>query len=236
MTHKTVASPRMSEEQVRERLRLINEPKVANELYAIGQSIINEVIVSIRTLENKATLFAAYGTGIVTLLVSSYAMWSKQGNEMTLWIGAYAGLTALLCTLFSVKALTLKTYKITSQKEWLEPYCLESEIKLKKYHILATWDSMGSRLDVQQSKLRELHKAQRWLTVTVATLAFLLFQVALLGVYRFAQLYRWGGIGNELRMQGWQFIFRHTTALGWLSCFLALGLIWILIFRSDRLA
>jgi len=232
-----VIDQRISEKQARERLSRIVEPTVLSEVYALGQSITNEVVGSIRVLETKATLFAAYGTGIATLLVSSYAAWSSLGDQITPWIGACAGLTALLCTLFSVKALTLKTYKIVSQEEWLEPYCLQSEINFKKYHILTTWDAMGSRLDVQRQKLRELRTAQQWLKVTTAALVFLLFQLALLRAFRFAQFFNVGSsISNILGMQRWQFILRHGTALGVLVCGLVLWLIWFLIFRRNRFA
>jgi hypothetical protein len=78
----TAIRPRMTEKQVRERLSQIVGLEIANEIYSLGQSMANEIIGSIRALESKATLFAAYGTGIVTFLVSSSATWSNLGNLM----------------------------------------------------------------------------------------------------------------------------------------------------------
>jgi len=100
--------PRMTEKQVRERLSKVEKQEVADEIFSLGQSTANEIIGSTRALESKATLFAAYGTGIVTLLVSSSATWSNLGNRMTPWIAVCAGVAALICTIFSVKALAPK--------------------------------------------------------------------------------------------------------------------------------
>jgi hypothetical protein len=234
-TDETAAlSPRMSEKQVRERLGRVTDLKVANELYSLGQSMVNEVVGSIRTLESKATLFAAYGTAIVTLLVSSSATWSNLGNQLTAWISVCAGLATLTCTIFSVKSLALKKYKIVSQEEWLEAECLQSELKLKQYHILAIWSALESRFEVQLEKLRELRSAQRWLQVAVAIMAFLLFQIALVKSYRLAQGHG-SGVGNVLGMQLWQLICGHSFAVSCLACGLVLGLILFLVFRSDRL-
>lgn len=228
-----VLSPRMSEKQVRERLNRIIDLKIADEVYSLGQSMANEVVGSIRALESKATLFAAYGTAIVTLLVSSSGTWSNLGNQLTAWISVCAGLAALTCTIFSVKSLALKKYKIISQEEWLEADCLQSELKLKKYHILAIWSAMESRFEVQLEKLKELRSAQRWLQVAVAIMAFLLFQIALVKSYRLAQGHS-SGIGNVLGMQLWQLICGHSFVLGGLACCLVLGLILFLVFRNAR--
>jgi len=230
----TAIRPRMTEKQVRERLSQIVGLEIANEIYSLGQSMANEIIGSIRALESKATLFAAYGTGIVTFLVSSSATWSNLGNLMTPWIAVCAGLAALICTVFSVKALALKTYKIVSQEEWLESECLENELKLKRYHILTTWSAMESRLEVQLKKLSELRSAERWLQVAVAIMAFLLFQIAFVRSYWLAQSYGHLGIRNVLGMQLWQLICGHRVSLNILICSLVLVLILFWGFRNNR--
>lgn len=229
----TTLSPRMTEKQVRERVSRITDLAVMNEIYSLGQAIANEIIGSIRVLESKATLFAAYGTAIVTLLVSSSSTWNNLGNHFTSWISVCAGLSALACTVFSVKALTLKTYKIISQEEWLESECLQSELKLKQYHVLTIWSTMESRLDIQLRKLRELRIAQQWLRVSVAIMAFLLFQIAFVNSYRLAQISNGDRVSNVLGMQLRQIIGGHDGALGGLACALILGLILALVFRYD---
>lgn len=225
----TALAPRMSEKQVRERMNQIADPSVADELYSLGQSMANEIVGSIRSLESKATLFAAYGTAIVTLLISSSGTWNRVGNHVTPWISVCAGMAAFLCTVCSVKALALKTYKIVSQEEWLEADCLQSYLKLRKYHILAIWSAMDSRFDVQSQKIRELRVAQRWLQVAVALMVLLLFQIAFVN-YRLAQALR-GGIGNVLGMQWWQLIHGHNFALGGLASSLILGFSFVVFGR-----
>ncbi len=171
-------NPRLSEEEVRERLKSCKDLQVVNEVYSFGQSMVKEIIDSIRVVESKAVSFAAYGAAIVTLLVSSSATWSKLGNQYTLWIGACAGLSALICTVFSVKAITLKEHESVSQDEWLKTEVLTDEVTIKRYRILVIWGTMQSRISLQEEKVRHLFKAQFWLKVSVAFLVVLLFHIA----------------------------------------------------------
>jgi hypothetical protein len=165
---------------VRERLKLCKEIKVIEEIYSLGQSMLKDIIDSIRIVESKAISFAAYGAAIVTLLVSSSAAWSKLGNKWTPWICVCAGLCALMCTVLSVKAIALQQHESISQDEWLNKESLDNELNIKRYHILTIWGAMTSRINIQAKKVIGLHRAQRWLTVSVVVLVVLLFQVAVL--------------------------------------------------------
>jgi len=121
-----------------------------------------------------------------------------------------------------------------SQEEWLESECLQNELIFKKYQILTTWSTIESRLEVQLKKLGELRRAQRWLQVAVAIMAFLLFQIAFIKSYRFTQGSGSVSIRNVLGMQLWQLISGHSAILGVLICCLVLVLILFWGFRNAR--
>ncbi len=81
-----MSTSRLSEEEVRERLKLCEDPKIVDEIYSFGQTLQKETIDQIHILESKATSFAAYGAAVVTLLVSSSSIWSGLRNRWSAWI------------------------------------------------------------------------------------------------------------------------------------------------------
>jgi Ca2+/Na+ antiporter len=180
MKEREKQNPRLTEKEVRERLKLCTEIKVVEEIYSLGQSMLKDIVDSVRVLESKAVSFAAYGAAIVTLLISSSAAWSKLGNKLTPWICVCAGVSALICTVLAVKAIALHEHEIISQDEWLNKESLDNELKIKRYHILSIWGVMTSRIDVQARKVIEVRRAQLWLKISVAVLVVLLFQIAVL--------------------------------------------------------
>jgi len=95
---------------------------------------------------------------------------------------------------------------------------------------------MDSRLQVQIKKLKELQAAQQWLTVSVASMVFLLFQIAFLRNYRLAQASSGGSISKVLGVQAWQILNRHDGALGSLACALIGAVIMSMVFRYNWLS
>jgi hypothetical protein len=199
------ATPRLSEAQVRERLGLCTDPDVVGELYDFGLNLSREGLDQIKTAESKATSFAAYGTAIATLLVSSAGTWSTLGNSCTFFIVFLAGFSALVCTYHAVRSLLLTTMKVVSEEDWLKADVLEDIVHLKSYRVLALWQVIDSRIDAQRKKARRLISAQVWLTGAVAYLVSLLFQIALKQAYL-----------------GW---IMRTHDVHWRECWQRLGLL-----------
>lgn len=134
------ASRRLTEDQVRERLRLCESPEIIEEIYSYGQTLIADSLERIRSIESKAVSFAAYGSAIVTILVASSKSWSKLGDQWSPWIALYAAICGLVCTCLCVHALSLRKYEVTSEDEWLELECMSKTIYfLKRYRILTMW-------------------------------------------------------------------------------------------------
>ena len=142
-------SPQLSEEEVRERIDHTDNPAVLDDLYNFGQQLEKSAIEHIRIVESKAMSFAAYGAAIVTLLVSSSSSWARTGNQWTLWIAFCAAFSAVICTHFAVRALSLKEFEYVSQDEWLNAECLSDIDTLKRYRILTLWGTIDSHDKIQ---------------------------------------------------------------------------------------
>ena len=120
-------STRLSDSEVRNRLETCTDsPDVIDEIYNFGQILLKEAVDRIKTTESKATAFAAYGSAIVTLLVSTSSLWYRLGNQWTLWIAACAGLSGFACAMLSIKGLLVRTFYVISQDEWLNATCLST--------------------------------------------------------------------------------------------------------------
>jgi hypothetical protein len=230
----------LSEEEVRERLKLCEDPEIVNEIYNFGQTLEKEVIDQIRTLESKATSFAAYGAAIVTLLVSSSSIWSGLGNRWSAWIAVFASVCGLMCTYFSVRAMSLKAFECISEDEWLKRECLSKIEMLKRYRILTIWGTIASHSRVQEDKAKQLQRAQVWLIGAVVYLVYLLLHIAFVRSFldsfecNFWVALRQCVIHNPPGIACWQNLLCSPCALSGLVGALILGLTMILVFRYSR--
>jgi hypothetical protein len=228
----------LSEEQVRERIQACEDAAVIDELYTFGQGLAQETVDSIRSVESKATSFAAYGAAIVTLLVSSSATWSNLGNKCTLWIGFCAGITGLLCTYLSISALSLKEYECISQDEWLKEECFSRVEKLKRYRILTLWGMITSHGNVQRGKATKTLRAEIWLTASVSCLVYLLLQITVIRAFDGFKSSVWISLWKSvihytLWIPGWQYLLSRSS-ISSLITLLPLGLIGLLALRRSR--
>jgi hypothetical protein len=174
----TKPDSRLTEGEVWRRLESCTKLDVVNELYSLGQSITKEVVDSIRVLESKAISFAAYGAGIITLLVSGSALWSKSVNQWVPWVVVSAALCALICTVFSVQAIILQRHENISADDWLKEKFLDSELDIKRYHILTMWGSMNSYLNVHDKKVAKIKYAQYFLIFSALILMIFLLSIS----------------------------------------------------------
>jgi hypothetical protein len=238
-TDKTYSiSPRLTEEQVRERLTICQTDEILDELYTYGQTLIEEALERIRSIESKAVSFAAYGAAIVTILVSNSKSWSKLGNQWSPWIAFYASLCGLACTYLCVCTLSLRQYKVTSQDEWLDPECLGKSVHfLKRFRILTMWGLLDSYTVAQGQKANKLQRAEAWLAGSVGYLVFLLFQLAFLHASSDGHwLSFWqGAVHYELWSSLWERFAGSVGVLGDFGCVLAFGLpLLLIIYRAGR--
>jgi hypothetical protein len=221
-------SPQLTEEEVRERLGLTNDPVIIDDLYNFGQKLEKSAIEHIQIVESKAISFAAYGAAIVTLLVSSSSSWARLGNQWTLWIAFCAGASAVICTYFSIQALLLKQFDYISQDEWLNAECLSDIDKLKRYRILTLWGTIDSHDKIHSTKATALQHAEVWLAGSVIFLVYLLLHIACVRIGLWQSM-----VKDFAGIPGWQVLTSSTSA--GLLCGLVLGLTFIvLIFSRSR--
>jgi len=217
---------RLSETEVLDRLSLCNgNPEIVNELYDLGQMLAKEVIDRIRSIESKAVSFAAYGAAIVTLLISSAAIWLKLGNQWSPWVSLCAGFCGFMCTCFALRVLALRKYEWISEDEWLKIESPPELNRLKQYHILTTWGTIHSHGKIHREKARELQRAQIWLAGSVVYLLYLLFHVTFLRSFInnfWITLWQRCMVEGHLGIPGWE-------RCGGYGCALILGLTLALI-------
>ena len=79
---------RLSDDEVKQRLKSYEAPAVTDELYGFGKMMVDEVIDRFKSLDAKATAIAAYSIGLVTVLVSTHAAWTNAVHSWALYAPA----------------------------------------------------------------------------------------------------------------------------------------------------
>jgi hypothetical protein len=213
--------------QVEGRLQLCEEPEIVDELYDFGQGLLKDINERIRGLESKAISFAAYGAAIITLLISSSAIWLKLGNDHSALISVCGGICGFECTYFSIRVLLLREFERYSDEDWLKTEFLTNIYDLKRYRILTFWYILQSHKSNHAEKVRNMASAQVWLTGAVIFLLYLLLQIAFVSVKN--------PIGNWVREN-----LAASASIGgglWSGLWLLLlGLTLILVYRRSRAA
>lgn len=116
---KRPAAHDLNENQVRDRLRLCTDQVILDEYKAQGETFNKEGIEQVKALEAKATSVSGYGAAVVTILVSTYAMWSGVGNGSSRLVVCFAALSGVICEAFAVRTLSLTPVKLASEEGWL---------------------------------------------------------------------------------------------------------------------
>ena len=172
----------LSENEVRERLELYEDPTVTDELYEFGKFLLTEITDRFSKLDAKSTNLAAYAIAIITFLGATSSNWINRvhkpfGVPLPVW----AGIVAFVAAGFAVVSLFVKKAEWFSQDEWMQKECLTSRERLRKYRLLTMWGILQGHQEACENKARFLLIAQR-----IFTLAVILLFVSLLnavGIY-----------------------------------------------------
>lgn len=174
-------APGLEEQEAWDRLASINAEEradVIKELYTFGLRITTEAGEQIKGLEQKAITFAAYGTAVLSLLVTTASTWSKIGTPGSFVIAGFAGLGGLLCAWSAVRALLLVSFDTVSERDWLSKDHFGSLGEIERFHAYALTQVLKSRIQAQASKATYVESAQGWLAVCAGYLMLLLAQIA----------------------------------------------------------
>lgn len=161
---------RLDDKEVRKRLTFCPDGEVTDEIYTFGQRLLDQAIENLRRIEAKAASVAAYSGGVITILVSSAAAWSRLGTPATSAVIGLSGLIALAAAVVSVCAMKTRPIECVSEDEWLDPECLSDINKLKRFRALTMWGSMSSHKNAHVDKARLVGRAQNLLGLSVALL------------------------------------------------------------------
>jgi hypothetical protein len=223
----------LSDQEVCDRLKLCTN-ETMNDAYAFGQKLADQALERVRNVERKATLFAAYGIGVVTLLTSTFSTWANAGNRHTLWISVLVSVCAVFCTYFAINVLRLKELSFTSEDDWLRKEFLNDVRALKEYRIRTLWGDIDSRFRQQYDQAKELRCAELSLLFSGFSLLSLLVHLAflqLLGhrIETLKSVKLWGMVSVNWSAIGDTFAFAFIGGI--LFCF-AVGIRRICVFHD----
>lgn len=194
----------MTSDEVEKRLSLPVNPEVLSEIYDFGTNMQKEAVERIKSIESKATALAAYGTAIISILVSSSSGWLNKADIFSIWVAVVAAFCALASTAVSVQALTLRKLLTISDDEWLSKESFEDVQLLKKVWIRSLWYVLTRYGAVQERKAAKVRRAQVWLTASVAYLSFFLLHIAVVFSYSLRLGHEKVSPELALRYLGWQ--------------------------------
>src|SRR2546426_8329898 len=95
---------RLTETEMRKRLALYRDPAITDELYTFGNMMIEKAVERFKGLDSKAAAIAAYSIGIITLLVSTQAGWTKVLQAWAI-LPIFSALSAFVSAACAVSAL-----------------------------------------------------------------------------------------------------------------------------------
>jgi hypothetical protein len=178
--------PMLTEDEVCNRIKIaMKNPLIINELYDSGKLFLKNLQDRIQRVESKATYFAAYGTAIVTFLVSNWLSFGISESRIAPWIASLAGICGFLCAMFSICALTLWGYEYPSQDDWLNKDEIRGPIEhLKGFRIITLWSEIKSKEESQKHKAEFAICAQKWLGLSAFYLLTLLINLAYVYTFR----------------------------------------------------
>lgn len=157
----------LSNNEIRERLASYSDPKITDQLYEVGKSLVAENLDRVKTLDNKAASIAAYSIGLITLLVSTRSGWAGATRTWTTGLPICAGIAAFSAACLCVWALALKRFDAFSQNEWFSSECFGDPERLRRYHLLVMWKVVGSHSTICNEKASKISIAQ-WLLLASA--------------------------------------------------------------------
>jgi hypothetical protein len=166
-----MASPYLSQDEVKERLAIYEDDKITEELYGFGTMLINNAVQRFARLNATVGLTVAYCAGLITMLISTATVWTKGVGQWERLLPIGAGAIAGLAAAIAISGMTLRNIDWFSQDDWMNAACLRDSRKLKKFHILSMWRVVDSYGSAYQTKSGRVKRAQQ-LTALAAALLF----------------------------------------------------------------
>jgi len=166
---------RLSDDEVKQRLKSYTAPAVTDELYGFGKMMVDEVIDRFKSLDAKATAIAAYSIGLITVLISTHAAWiTNAPHSWATYAPIASGITAFAAAGFAISSLWLKRFEWFSHDEWMKADCLNDPERLRRYHILTMYGVHRTHQIRCRTKASRIAIAQGLLLASAIVLLFAL--------------------------------------------------------------
>ena len=153
-------------------------PDVVDELYSFGEKLVNDAVDRLAKSDSKASASAAYAGGLVTLLVSTSALWGR-------YLDFYSSAMVVTATFFFLVSAWLAAGSTRPQptewysdNDWLREECLQERAQLRRYRVLTMWRILKSHQDAFRAKTQRVRSAVRFLRLASALLFLALLEIA----------------------------------------------------------
>src|SRR5260370_27001774 len=134
----------LTEQDVRKRLAVYQDPSVTDELYAFGQMLIHDAVERLSKSDTKAGAIAAYSGGLIALLVATSPSWAIHLKSWHALLPLTAVLSLFLSAIFAVSSISPRKTEWHSTNEWMKEECLTTGERMRRYNLLTMWGSYDS--------------------------------------------------------------------------------------------
>ena len=177
--------------EVKTRLKSYSDPAVTDELYSSGQSLVANASERMAKLDSKGLALAAYSGGILTILISTSALWGKLLSGWFFPTVAECGILAIaLAAWLAVRSAYPQPIQWHTENSWLESQCIQDHEKLRRYRVLTMWKILDSYFVAIRIKTHRMKMSLRVLHIAFGLLFISFFQIARLDTF-FQRLSVW---------------------------------------------
>jgi len=156
-------SPRLSEAEVKARLESYEDDSITEELHSFGKMLVQDAVNRLNSADTKAAGVAAYCGGLLTVLSATFVIWSKGITWREVFLPICSAAFAIAAGYVAFLATGFRNVDWFSPDDWLNKDAMQSQQRIKKFHILSMWVVLESHDRAYQHKLARVKRA-RWLT------------------------------------------------------------------------
>jgi hypothetical protein len=120
-------------EQAKERLRLVDDPKVIDQLYSFGERLLSEARERSVRIESKAFNVLTWSIAIVAFIFSQVNSATKTITSAKILLTA--AVLSIVALAFSYCVIKSRNNSTCSDEDWMRKDCLDSPDDLKMFHV-----------------------------------------------------------------------------------------------------
>lgn len=164
-------------QEVKQRVQT-SHADVVDELYSFGEKLVSDAVDRLAKSDSKASALAAYCGGLVTLVVSTSAIWGK-------YLDLYSSVVVVAAIFFFIVSAWLaagsthpQATEWYSDNDWLRQECLQDRERLRRYRVLTMWQILKSHQEAFRAKTRRVRYAVLLLKIASVLLFAAFLEIA----------------------------------------------------------